>query len=212
MDTTTFYILRHGETEANRRAVIIAHLHSPLTAEGVRQAEDLGVRLQHVPFDMAFSSDSPRARRTAQLALRERKLAVVTTELLRERNWGRFDGKARAEFQEEAKELLAEFENLEAEQKHQFRFFNEIESHEEAASRMLRFLRETALTHTGKTILVASHGGIMRATLNHLLSPTYDDFPSGSVLNTGYMVLETDGNTFQLKEINGINRKELQYD
>jgi hypothetical protein len=54
-------LVRHGETEENRKKIIQGQLDFPLNALGHRQAELVAKALRSVPFKRALSSDLARA-------------------------------------------------------------------------------------------------------------------------------------------------------
>ncbi|KAI9065381.1 phosphoglycerate mutase-like protein [Trametes sanguinea] len=87
------YIVRHGETEENRRGVMQGQLDTPLNAAGVRQAALAADALADVPFGAAYSSDLQRASKTAEIILeRHPGVQLQTTEALRERYMGDWQG------------------------------------------------------------------------------------------------------------------------
>lgn len=192
---TTFYIVRHGETEYNIKRIAQGHLDSPLTAKGIEDAEKLGYKFKDINFDLIFSSDLLRAKRTAEIIALERKLAVQTTEILRERSYGKFEGQP-FETIHTYRMLLGKLKEKKSEENKK----NQFEEDDSVTSRFITFLRETAITYPDKVILVVTHGGMMRMLMKHL---GYD-MPSGSVSNTGYMKLETDGVNFFVKQMEGI--------
>ena len=49
---TTFYIVRHGETEYNIQGIAQGHLDSPLTQKGINDARELGNKFKDIEFDM----------------------------------------------------------------------------------------------------------------------------------------------------------------
>lgn len=55
------YLVRHGETDANRAGIIQGQLDTPLNDHGKEQARQLGVALHSTSFDAVFSSDLQRA-------------------------------------------------------------------------------------------------------------------------------------------------------
>src|SRR3954454_20670134 len=68
--TGTVLLVRHGETEWNRIRRSQGWLASPLTLEGIAQAEAIGRRLRLVPEAAAaeiVASPLGRARRTAEI-------------------------------------------------------------------------------------------------------------------------------------------------
>ena len=208
---TTFYIVRHGETEWNVSLRMQGQSDSPLTKVGIKQAEDLANSLRHIVFDAVFSSDLLRAQKTAEIVTQEKKIVVKTTEALRERSFGRFEGKPSAEFHKELKEYWDEYEKLLDEQKFKYKFPTEpdIHSDEELTERLTTFLREVAIVYQGKTVLIMTHGGVMRSFLVHLGYGTPAELTWGTVKNSGYIRLESDGTDFFLKEVVGVNKKKI---
>jgi broad specificity phosphatase PhoE len=55
------YIVRHGETEANKTGIIQGHLDTKLNDEGIKQAEKVGNALKCAQLGIAFTSDLSRA-------------------------------------------------------------------------------------------------------------------------------------------------------
>lgn len=83
-------LVRHGVTEWNTLGRWQGHADTPLSADGERQARLLGARLRGSTFDLAFTSDLARARRTAEIALPG--TPVVSDARLREVHFGEWDG------------------------------------------------------------------------------------------------------------------------
>ena len=55
------YLVRHGETDANREGIIQGQMNTPLNNRGVYQANIVREALRSIPFDTAYSSDLTRA-------------------------------------------------------------------------------------------------------------------------------------------------------
>lgn len=199
---TTFYLVRHGETDWNSQNKIHGQKDIPLNNKGERQADDLAKELKKVAFDLAFSSDLLRAKRTAEIIALEHKLQVQTTRLLRERYFAELEG--------EHPKLLRTYDEmldkLSEKSRLQYRITDKSENDDEFISRLLVFLRETAITHPGKKILVATHGGVIRILLIHLGEFTYQSIRNYRIANTGYIVLNSDGVDFFVKEKHGIEQ------
>jgi len=198
----TFYIVRHGETEWNVKKLLQGHGDSPLTSAGREQIADLAKELSLIHFDHVFSSDLMRARQTAEILNIERKLAINTTHLLRERAFGKYEGEKREFFKEQNKQLAEKFETLSKEQKWKFKYADDMESNEEIITRLLVFLRETAVGYPNKNILVVSHGGTMRVLLTHLGYELIEG--KGLIGNGAYIKLLSDGADFEVKELKRI--------
>lgn len=201
---TTFYIVRHGESQFNVEGIMQGHVDSLLTERGEDQASKTAEKLRHIDFAAVFSSDLLRAKRTAEIVKLERKLAVKTTQALREQHYGSYEGKKIRKFEEELRELIAKYEGLADEQKKHFRFEEGFETDAETASRFITFLREVAVAYPSKTVLIVSHGDAIRNFFVHTGCATYDQLPDGSIDNCGYAVVQSDGVDFFIKETSGI--------
>ena len=194
----TLYLVRHGETEWNTQDILQGHLDSALTERGLRQARELVDRFRDVQFAAIFSSDVTRAQRTAEIIALERKMAVGTSKLLRERNWGHYDGVAAQRYREECKELIERYNQLSKEQRWSFKFFEDIESFEEIFGRFITFLREAAAAHAGQNVLCVTHLDVLGALLLKLgYMPT-------SITNMAWVKLLSDGSLMQIEETGGI--------
>lgn len=187
----TFYIVRHGETDWNAKGITQGQLDSSLTKIGEEQARIVARELKDIHFDIAFSSDLIRARRTAEIITLERNLAIQSVKLLRERNYGEFQGKpykARRAYD-------ALVESLNDKQKFSHKSHG-VESDEEIVTRFITFLRETAIIYKNKTVFVSAHGNIIHKFLIHIGFGTYANFPLSSVANAAYVELVSDGVEF----------------
>lgn len=61
MVAARIYLVRHGETEANRREIVQGQLDTHLNKSGIEQAALVSEELQKIPFDEGYSSDLSRA-------------------------------------------------------------------------------------------------------------------------------------------------------
>lgn len=204
---TTFYLVRHGETNWNVQKIMQGHKDLPLNDNGISQAQERAKNFAEIKFNRVFASDLMRASKTAELLVAEKNLAVAATKLLREMTFGPYEGYKVKKFREELCDQLAEANKLKGEARLKYRLAKEIETLEEAAQRALRFLRETALAYPGETILAVSHGGIIRSLLLKL--GWIDDFASWlEIGNLAYVILESDGIDFFIRETKDIKIKE----
>lgn len=199
MKKTAIYIVRHGETQWNLEKIIQGHTNIPLNQKGEMQAQERAEDLRYVDFDFVYSSDLIRAHRTVEIIALERNLAITTTEALRERNFGLYEGKPMDAKHKELCELLSKYTN------HPVIRESKAETNDLIISRVFTFLREISVAHPGKTILVGSHGGVLRQILIHLGYTTEAQLPSGSIQNLAYVKLESDGVNFEVKGTEGVN-------
>jgi len=202
----TFYIVRHGETEWNLQHITQGHKDSPLTENGIRQAQETANELKDINFDAIFSSDLGRTRRTAEILRLERQLAIQTSKALRERAFGTFEGKTGEEAHIAFQELYDEVRKLSEEEQKNFKPAPDVESDNEIISRFITQLREIAVAYPGKTVLVVSHGGPIRNFLMHVGYVKYGELPGRAFTNAGYVKVLCDGVDFFVKEVKGIKK------
>jgi probable phosphoglycerate mutase len=204
--SSIIYIVRHGETDYNVKHITQGHTDSQLSGNGIKQAESLAEIFKDIQFDIVYSSDLSRAKKTAEIIIRNKNLSVNTSELLRERCYGQYDGRPSSIFINENKEMFERIKTLSKLELRKLKFAQDIESDEEINNRMVTFLKGLNLTDKNQTILITTHGGIMRAFLNHLDFNGEEDLKSGSIKNTGYFKIITDGTNFTVEETSGIER------
>lgn len=98
MSASSWVLLRHGESTANRDGVYSGWHDVPLTEVGRSQAMAAGRALRGRAFGRVLSSDLQRATRTAQLALEAAgagALPIARLPGLRERSLGDWQGQDR---------------------------------------------------------------------------------------------------------------------
>lgn len=91
------WVVRHGPTEWSAVARHTGRTDIPLTPEGEAEAAALAPRLAEVDFDLRLVSQLQRARRTAELA---GVGDAEVTPLVREWDYGDFEGLTRADIRE----------------------------------------------------------------------------------------------------------------
>lgn len=201
------YLVRHGETVWNTQKIIQGWHDSPLTKKGLEQAKQTAQKLRKIKFDQVFSSDLLRAQRTAEIIAADHDLAVKTSKMLREVAMGPFEGKKADYFRQSLRKSLDYRASLSDEEQMNYQLDEAIESYGQTASRMLTFLRQTALAYLGKNILVVSHSAVIRATLVKLGFATNQELPHGSIKNGAYVRLDSDGVEFFVKEVAGVEKR-----
>lgn len=186
------YLTRHGETEWNEKKLIQGHTDIPLNTKGKKQAKLLGKQLKNVNFNAVFSSDLLRAEDSAEIIIKEKDMVVIKTRELRERFFGRFEGKSLGEMRKAFGEVM-----LVTKEKQKKLEIYDVENDEEIIARLIPFMKKTAKQYIGKKILMVTHGGLLRAFLSHVNYevPEYSDRP---MKNTGYLIIKSDGNKFEI--------------
>lgn len=208
----TIYLVRHGETDNNKNNIIQGSvIDATLNKKGEKQAKQAAARLKQVPFAAAFSSNLIRAKQTAEIISLEHHLAVTTAKALRERGFGSYEGRTIKKYRDDLKDLLEEFETLSDEAKFEFNFPFGIENLGLAVTRLITFLREISVAYLGKTVLVVSHGALIRHFLIRIGFATFKQLQwvpgiTMPISNLGHAVIDCDGIDFFVKDTFGINK------
>ncbi len=156
MDATLIFALRHGETAWNREGRLQGHLNLPLNDLGQAQARRLGEALADQTIHAVYASDLDRALSTAQAVAAAHGLPVITDPRLRERSFGRFEGRLWPEIE-------AEFPDAAVRWKQRDPTFEPPggESLTTFYARCIEAASAIALAHAGQTVALVAHGGVL---------------------------------------------------
>ena len=188
---TKIIIVRHGESETNKLGILVGHGDFSLTALGLEQAEQTAAALADEHIDAVYSSDLMRAMQTAMPHATRRGLEVIPVEGLRETYCGVWESRTFADLQEnETEQYVGGFrENFMT-----FAFPGG-ETVPESGERFLRATERIARENEGKTVLIASHGGVIRVfwamICGEALESSSDKIPFPT--NASYSVAYFDG-------------------
>lgn len=207
-NSCTLTLVRHGETEWNAQGVWQGQKDSLLTERGVAQAGQLCAVMKERHFDVLFSSDLLRTHHTAQILNIDRQLAIQTSQALRERSGGVYEGRVATEYDRDLRALLEKRGELSEEEWKKFKLANDVESDEEFMGRFIPALREISVAYPGKRVLVVTHGGCIRTLLIHLGYAPRVNIPRESFGNCGYVTLQCDGIDFFIREVVGLKTME----
>ena len=84
MTADYIFVVRHGETKANRKDIDAGPLDYPLTKKGIKEACYIVKTVSKIKFSAVYSSPVYRAVETAEMLARPYKLKVKTLEELTE--------------------------------------------------------------------------------------------------------------------------------
>lgn len=191
----TLYFVRHGETEHNVLGLIQGPSDSALTEEGKKQALELQNKFKKIRLSAFYSSDLNRAKETAKIIAKPHKLKIKFNKALRERNYGSIEGKPR----ELLDKIYKSFDKLTHKERFHHRADPQAESNKDVIERLLPFLKQVAKKSSGKSVLLVTHGGLMRIFLNYIGFVRPDD-ARFYIENGAIGKVETDGDNFQVKK------------
>ena len=154
---TTLILVRHGETVDNVNHIMQGQTQGQLTAQGLLQAHRLAESLRSEPIDVFVSSDLKRSVDTCRVVAEGHGKDVVTTPLLRERDWGSFTGRYIPGLKGET-------------------WTDDIESLEALKHRARRFMQYITDNYPGSTVLAVGHG-----IINKAIQAVYYDKPMNEI-------------------------------
>ncbi|WP_319567328.1 histidine phosphatase family protein [Cohaesibacter marisflavi] len=151
----TFCMIRHGQTTANRDAIVAGATDVPLSDLGREQASKLS-SLHWLQETSLFVSPKTRAKDTCQLAFPDRTFEIH--EDLRERDWGEFEGK-----------LVSDLPSRHAEPKGG-------DTWDELLARVLKAISECCAKAEDSLPVFVCHAGVIRAAM--VLASIGNDVPT----------------------------------
>lgn len=177
MPIRTLFIFRHGETDWNAAQRFQGHIDIPLNENGRDQARQLIPRLRLNQIEAILSSDLRRAVETAQIVAENLKISVYQSPGLREAHLGLAQGLTVEEIRDQfGQEVLTRWRS--AHYSDADISYPGGETGAEVLNRVLKSL-QSFLDENPKfrTLGIASHGGVIRRMMNHLLPPKSPPVP-----------------------------------
>lgn len=144
---TKLFLVRHGETVANKAQILQGHQGGELNDTGRAQAREVAEKMKDEKIDAFVASDLNRAIQTCEIIASPYGVTredITTTPLLRERDWGSFTGK-----------FIPDLEHAE--------WPDDVESLEHMKNRAKEFLAWLKGRYPDKVVLAVGHGIINKA-------------------------------------------------
>ena len=185
MKETEIILIRHGETEWNSQKRMQGHSNSDLSLVGQAQIQALGQWMKNVPFDLIYSSDSPRAKQTAESITQFSGHELQFDQRLREKNLGVFEGLTSEEARERHPEVFRLFKTAGSKY-----VIDEGESTQQLQDRALEIVNEIRIKHPEERVLLVTHGGFIRVVMKHSLGLSLETPTRFLIRNTGVFRLE----------------------
>ena len=163
---TTIVLIRHGETDWNRERRFQGHADQPLNEAGRRQARELAEQLQAEPVTAVYTSPLRRASETAEIVAARFGLAPRPLDALLEIDVGAWEGLT-------IDEVRARYPERGDEDWHAG--WEDGETHDELARRVVPALVELGIRHAGGHVLAVTHAGPLRAAIAASMRVSDDD-------------------------------------
>jgi len=155
---TTICLVRHGETDWNAAKRIQGRTDIPLNDTGKWQAEQTGLYLKDVHWDVVISSPLTRAKETAHLILKHVHAPLVIMDDFIERDYGDAEGMSL----EERQKLFPDKQ------------YPNMEPLETIQDRMLEGIEKVRAAYPDQRVLIVAHGAAIHALLTTLADEQMD--------------------------------------
>lgn len=195
------YLMRHGETDYNKKGLIQGQIDVPLNENGIRLAELTrdGFRREGLHFDLAYCSPLIRAKKTAEILLEGTDTPVIYDARIREMNFAEGEGVLLKDIsvKPELSNIDALFHNPPA-----YHASSIGESYEALFQRVEDFLEQEIYPKEGQyeNILVCCHGGIIRAFLAFLKKLELSEFWNNHQPNCSVNIIEIKDHSLRILE------------
>ena len=154
-----YIIFRHGQTDWNKQELILGHTDIPINETGKLQAMQIKEKISGIQMpDIIFSSDLKRCVQTAKIVYPT--YHINKTRLLREINFGEYEGKNRWEIRKNDY-FFNEILNNCRHPLHLFTPFPNGESSAKAFQRLLKLLVQIDKKYSNKCIALFTHGDLL---------------------------------------------------
>jgi len=165
----SFFLVRHGETRLSGR--YCGSSNPPLTRRGLQQGTAVAQLLARIPIDICYTSPLLRAEQTAAIISRHISSPVVKHTLLKEMDFGGWEGLRFRDIQEKWPRLADHWiQDPTATRVPQGETFVSLRRR---VGRFLASLRASL----SRNILIVAHGGTLSAIILELLKLPNEEFP-----------------------------------
>ncbi|MGN4127910.1 histidine phosphatase family protein [Lysinibacillus sphaericus] len=194
---TTFFLVRHGETEWNQEHRLQGWLDSPLSEKGILHAKKLGEQLKDIQFVAAYSSSSGRAKETLSYLIADRALPCYFEDDLREIFLGNWQGKTIEDI------LLTYRFDYELYTDYPAQFIaTHTESFGAVTERAMYTLKNIAEKYPYENVLIVSHGVTIKCIINAILERSIHQLWATPIIEgTSVTIIERLDEQWMVKDI-----------
>ncbi len=182
---TKIYFIRHGETSWNVEKRYQGWTDIELSEVGVKQAKLLGERFKNINVDKIYASPLKRAFETARQIGENTGVDVVIDESFKEINFGEWEGGTISELTEKYGDEYLKFFNTPW-----ATTFPGDGSFKNIESRMAKGIDRILKEDKGKSIVIVSHGGLLKILLLYVMGLPEDFYKKVWLDNTAVSLIE----------------------
>ena len=195
-------LVRHGESEWNASEKLTGQADVALTDEGIKQAREIGLRLQDMQIDKAYISELGRTLETFFAIQGTNKLKGKTlikkVSALNERSFGSLTGRKKNDVIEEmgvaAYTKMLKGWDVSA---------PDGESLEMVFDRVVPFFRDVVLAdlQNGDNVLIVSHHQVLRALIKYLERISHEEIADIKLGNAEVIIYNFDSMNERLRKL-----------
>jgi len=196
-------LVRHGESQWNLENRFTGWVDVGLTDFGRAQAREAGLKIKHIPLDVAYTSVLYRAIETLIIMLTAAEQLHVPTyfsKALNERHYGALQGLNKAEVakkygEEQVKLWRRSYDIAPPNDVTELNPDGYTESLKDTAARALPYFEQEILpkVHAGKNVVISAHGNSLRAIVMSLDHLSKEEVLELNIPNGVPIVYEYDG-------------------
>ena len=175
-------LVRHAEVDEAYHKCYNGHIDISLSAKGIKEAQELARIFKEKDFDAVFCSDLKRCKQTLDAFTLNVK--PVFTAMLREKSWGRHEGKNFDEIIQAEPFVYEDFQQ----------WINALdgEAYPDYIKRVESFFKGFLPASTSGDVLVMTHAGVIRVLMHILEEIPLEDAFMKSFDYASYITLDTD--------------------
>lgn len=188
------YLTRHGLTEWNVEKRMHGRKNANLTPEGIEGAKKLGKSLENIEFDCIYSSPSPRALDTAKYIRGNKDTKIVTSEFLKEINFGKWEGMLEVDAEKDNPEQFYNLWN----KPEVFEPVQGGEKIEDLIERVKNWFYSIIENTQDENILIVTHGVVKRAFYTFIKNNEIKNFwDEPHISNTSLTIIDINNNKIE---------------
>ncbi len=168
-ESTTIYLVRHGQTESNVKGFLMGWSDEDLDNTGLEQVQLLSSRLAGLPISGIYSSPLQRTRRTATALAQPHYLEPKVIDDLIEINQGEWQGLHRSDIERGWPEIWKKWRTDPSEIA-----IPKGESLKQVAERAVRAFKGVVEDSRGTQAVIVSHEIVIKLIVIHILGAPYN--------------------------------------
>ena len=198
------YVIRHGETDANKQGILQGRTNTPVNESGIKLAKLTGKAMKGIVFDVCFSSPLERAMQTAKIVLKEsgNYTPIFTDARIIEFSMGLYEGKSVKDTDPELSAIMKQYIDNPLDMPP----FPEGENVRMVMKRTQKFLYELSKKDYNN-VLVSTHGCALRCMLNCLYENKSDFWQGYVPYNCSVSIIDV-----QKKKMTLLEKDKVYYD